>query len=97
VASYPFNVKRLVEICRKNGVAMAGVFGSMARGGSGPDGDVDLIARFSKRTSLLALVRFERELSEALDRRVDVLTEAALSPYLRDQIMKETQVVYEEG
>jgi len=97
MASYPFDTQRLIEICRKNDVATAGVFGSMARGVSGADSDVDLLVRFSKRTSLLALVRFERELSEALGRRVDVLTEAALSPYLRDRIMKETQVVYEEG
>jgi len=36
----------------------------------------------------------ERELSKALGRKVDLLTEAAISPYLRERILKETRVVY---
>lgn len=58
--------------------------------------DIDLIVRFSKRKSLLAVVRLERELSEALGRKVDLLTEGALSPYLRERILKEMKVVYEQ-
>jgi predicted nucleotidyltransferase len=73
---------------------MIGVFGSMARGEARQKSDVDLIVRFSKRKSLLALVRLERELSEALGRKVDLLTEGALSPYLRERILKEMRVAY---
>ena len=35
---------------------------------------------------MLAVVRLGRELSEALGRKVDLLTEAAISPYLRERI-----------
>jgi predicted nucleotidyltransferase len=58
--------------------------------------DVDLMVRFSKRKSLLSLVKIEREISTALGRKVDLLTEAAISPYLKDRIMKELMVLYEE-
>jgi uncharacterized protein len=95
--SYPFNVTRLIDICRQNDVSMVGVFGSMARGKAKKKSDIDLLVRFSKRKSLLAVVRLERELSEALGRKVDLLTEGALSPYLRDRILRETKVVYEKG
>jgi uncharacterized protein len=94
---YPFNVSRLIDICRQNDVSMVGVFGSMVRGEARKKSDIDLIIRFSKRKSLLAVVRLERELSEALGRKVDLLTEGAISPYLREQILKEMQVVYEKG
>ena len=94
---YPFNVTRLIDICRQNDVSMVGVFGSMSRGKAKKKSDIDLLVRFSKRKSLLAVVRLERELSEALGRKVDLLTEGALSPYLRDRILKETKVVYEKG
>ncbi len=57
--------------------------------------DIDLLVRFSKRKSLLAVIRLERERSEALGRKVDLLAEAAISPYLRERILKETRVVYE--
>ena len=68
--------------------------GLMARGEAKQKSDIDLIVRFSKRKSLLAVVRLERELSEALGRKVDLLTEGSLSPYLRERILKEMRVVY---
>jgi hypothetical protein len=39
---------------------------------------------FSERKSLPELVRIERELSEALGIKVDLLTEKSISPYLPD-------------
>ena len=73
---------------------MIGVFGSMSRGEAKKKSDIDLLVRFSKRKSLLAMVRLERELSEALGRKVDLLTEPAISPYMRERVLKEMQVVY---
>ena len=95
MTTYPFDVARLIDICRQNDVSMVGVFGSVARGEARKKSDIDLIVRFSKRKSLLAIVRLERELTEALGRKVDLLTEAAISPYLRERILKEMQVVYQ--
>jgi len=91
----PFDVNRLIEICRQNDLARIGVFGSMARGEATVQSDIDLLVEFSTRKSLLALVRLERELSTALGRKVDLLTEAAISPYLRQRIQRELQVIYE--
>jgi len=74
---------------------MIGVFGSMARGEATDQSDIDLLVRFSKRKSLLALVKLERELSAALGRGVELLTEQAISPYLREIIQQELKVLYE--
>ena len=93
---YPFDLPRLIELCRQNDVSMASIFGSMASGESKKKSDIDLLVRFPIRKSLLAVVRLERELFEALGRKVDLLTEAALSPYLRERIMKELQVIYKK-
>ena len=38
------------------------VFGSYARGDEKPESDIDIIVEFSKRKSLLELVRIEREM-----------------------------------
>jgi hypothetical protein len=92
--TYPFDLPRMIDICRQNDVSMIGVFGSMARGESKKKSDIDLIVRFAKRKSLLGMVRLERELTEALGRKVDLLTEAAISPYMRERVLKEMQVVY---
>jgi uncharacterized protein len=71
MAAYPFNLPQLIDICRQNDVSMIGIFGSMARGEARKKSDIDLVVRFSKRKSLLAVVRLERELSEALGHRRD--------------------------
>lgn len=92
---YPFDTQHLINICRENDVSKVGVFGSMVRGEATSESDIDLLVEFGSRKSLLALVRLERELSTALERKVDVQTEAALSPYLKDRILSDLQVIYE--
>jgi len=86
--------EKLIHICRQNDVAMLGVFGSVARGEDTEQSDIDLLVKFSERKGLLALVRLERVLSEAFGKKVDLLTEAAISPYIRDDILSELQVLY---
>lgn len=88
---------KLIEICRRNDAVMVALFGSMARGDATCESDVDVLVRFNRRKSLLALVRLERELTAALGRKVDLLTEASVSPYLRDRIFSELKVLYEAG
>jgi predicted nucleotidyltransferase len=95
VATLPFDTDKLIEICRQNDVSKVSVFGSMARGEADDQSDVDLLVEFSKRKSLLALVALERQLSTALGKKVDLLTEAAISPYLRDRIKRDQRVLYE--
>ncbi len=90
-----FDSNALVEIFRENDVAKLEVFGSTARGEATEDSDVDLLVEFSKRKSLLALVSLERKISAALGRKVDLLTEAAISPYIREQINRDRRVIYE--
>ena len=89
-----FDSDKVSEICRRNDVAMLGIFGSTARNEETAQSDIDLLVRFSKRKSLLALIALEHQLDEALGRKVDLLTEAALSPYLREGIMRDLQVIY---
>ena len=90
-----FDIDKLIRICRENDAAMVGVFGSVARGEDTSASDLDLMVKFSKRKSLLDIVRLEREISTELGKKVDLLTEAAVSPYLRDKILSELKVIYE--
>lgn len=90
-----FDVAKLIEICRQNDVSKVGLFGSMARGEANENSDIDLLVDFSTRKSLIDLVALENQLTDALGRKVDLLTEPALSPYLRDRILADLQVIYE--
>jgi hypothetical protein len=88
-------VEELIEMCRENGVTRLGVFGSMARSEATPQSDIDLLVDFAQPKSLLALVTLERQISTVLGRKVELLTEAAISPYLRDRIKREIVMIYE--
>jgi predicted nucleotidyltransferase len=46
-----------------------------------------------RNKGLLAMVRIERELSEFLGVKVDLLTEESISPYLIDRIKKEAKII----
>jgi uncharacterized protein len=92
---FPFDTTTVVDICRRNDVAMVGVVGSMARGEATEGSDLDLIVRFAKPKSLIGVIELEQQLAAALGREVDLLTEAALSPYLRERILHDLRILYE--
>lgn len=78
------------------GVSYAGVFGSFARGEAVAGSDVDIFIRLEEPMSLLELVRFERELSQKIGREVDLVTEDALSPFMKDEVMHDMKTIYEK-
>lgn len=88
------DISSIRRICRKYGVRSLSIFGSEARGEARENSDIDMLVSFSARVSFLTLVALERELTETLGRQVDLQTEAALSPYLRDRILQERQIIY---
>jgi predicted nucleotidyltransferase len=85
----------LVSILGKYGVRKIGLFGSYAHGEERTDSDLDVLVEFEKRKSLLTLVRIERELSEHIGVKVDLLTEQAISPYLVERIKADLKVIYQ--
>ena len=84
----------IIRVCKKNDISFLGLFGSHARGEQKEESDVDFLANFSMRKSLLDLVRIEREMSNILGVKVDLLTEKSISPYLVDKIKKEVKPLY---
>ena len=91
----PFDSRKLVALCRKNDVAMLGVFGSAARGETTPQSDIDLLVRFSRQKSLLSVADLAIQMEAAIDRKVDLLTEAAVNPYIRKRVERDLKVIYE--
>lgn len=90
------NERELLDACKKNDITFLGIFGSYSRGEQKEKSDIDILVKFSRRKSLLDLVRIERQLSEVLDLKVDLVTEGSVSPYLIDGIKKELKVIYDE-
>ncbi len=89
--AYDIRSKRrdILRIASEHGAKDVRVFGSVARGEAGPESDLDLLVRLEPGYSLLDLTAIKQDLEDLLKCEVDVVTEAALSPYIREQVLQE--------
>jgi predicted nucleotidyltransferase len=71
------------------GVRSLEIFGSVARGESGPDSDVDLLVDFDRPVGLFHFFRVKGRLEQILGCPVDLVMREAVKPQLRDRILGE--------
>lgn len=81
----------LLAAARRRGAMNVRVFGSVARGEEIPGSDVDLLVDMQAGRSLLDLAGLQQDFERLLGHRVDVLTEDSISPYLREQVLREAR------
>ena len=67
------------------------VFGSAVRGEERENSDIDLLFDFLPGATLLDQVGLMEALSNALGRKVDVVTERALNRHLRQSVLQEAR------
>ncbi|MBU0492194.1 MAG: nucleotidyltransferase family protein [Chloroflexi bacterium] len=77
------------RIVAQHGAGNVRVFGSRARGQARPDSDLDILVRLNPGRTLLDIVAIKQDLEDLLGCPVDVVTEAAISPYIREQVLRE--------
>ena len=83
--------EQILRICERHGVASVRVFGSVVRGEAGMDSDLDLLVELSGARTPWWPGGIVAELEELLGRRVDVVTETALHPLIRDAVLREAR------
>jgi hypothetical protein len=69
------------------------IFGSTARGEANVTSDLDILVDMETRSSLLDIVAIKQDLEDMLGCKVDVVTESALSPYIRTDVLKEAKTL----
>ncbi len=80
---------------KAQGIEHLALFGSLARGEAGPDSDIDLLATVSgSEVSLLDIIRLGRELSERLDRKVDLYSGRISNPLRRAMVERDLAPVF---
>jgi len=79
----------ILRIARSHGARRVRVFGSFARGEERKDSDLDVLVDIEPGRDLLDIVAIKQDLESLLGIRVDVVTERAVSPYIRDSVLRE--------
>lgn len=86
IAAKRSEIRRIAE---RHGAANVRVFGSVARGEAQPESDIDLLIDVTAKTSSWFPAGLILDLERLLGRRVEVVTERALSEDLREQVLRE--------
>ena len=79
----------ILRLAQAHGAHNVRIFGSVARGEARSESDVDFLVEMDNGRSLLDLIELSQDLETLLQRKVDILTDQGLSPYLEQQIHAE--------
>ena len=92
----PEKNKIIIDYLQAFNPVKIGIFGSYARNESKPDSDLDILINLNTAISLFQLVRIERELSELLGVKVDLVTEGAIkNQKLRKYIEADLKIIFQ--
>ena len=82
------NRAEILRIAKENGATRVRIFGSFARGTARPDSDVDVLVDLQPGSDLFDLIAIKHGIEDILGREVHIVTEEAISPYIRDEIIR---------
>ena len=101
VAELPIQIDReqVARFCRERGIRKLSLFGSVLRDDFDPArSDVDVLAEFAPGVRPgLKFFGYGEDLAEIIGRKVDFNTEAWLSEYFRDEVVREAVPIYEQA
>jgi uncharacterized protein len=88
--------EKIAEFCRRHRIKRLALFGSVLRDDFTDESDVDVLVEFEPdaRTGF-AFFTMQDELSEILNREVELHTVGFLSRYFRDEVLREAEVYYD--
>ena len=90
-----FDLGALAELCRTWRVRFLALFGSVLREDFRQGSDVDVLVEFEPgSTPGLAFFRLQAQLTSLLGRTVDLRTPADLSPFFRDEVLRQARTLY---
>jgi uncharacterized protein len=79
----------LIAIAAKYGVKNLRVFGSVVRGESSEQSDIDFLASLDRGVTLMKMSALRRELEALLGCRVDIISDNGLHERIKDKILSE--------
>lgn len=81
----------ILQIAAQHGVTRVRIFGSVARNQATPTSDVDLLVDIGPQTSAWFPAGLVLDLEGLLQHPVDVVTERALHPELRESVLRDAR------
>lgn len=81
------------DLKQRFGVNKIGVFGSHSRGEGTESSDIDILVGFEQPVDIFTFLELKLHLETVLKRKVDLVTEKALKPIIKDRILSEVTYI----
>lgn len=87
---------KIIAVCKRYQVRELALFGSALRSDFRPDSDIDILVEFEPDAEIgfMALAAMQRELSEIVGRKVDLVPKGGLKPRIRQAVLESAEVLY---
>jgi uncharacterized protein len=90
-------IKNISDYFKNKPVLKAYLFGSHVRNESESDSDIDILVELDYSQQIgLKYIKMQLELEKLLNNRVDLLSDNAISKYIRPIIDREKKLIYEK-
>ena len=92
-------VETIAEFCQRHFIRKLSLFGSALREDFTTASDIDVLVEFESghTPDFLRFVEMQTNLSEILQREVDLHTPQSLSRYFRQKVLQTARVIYERA
>jgi len=86
----------VTDLCSRYAIREIALFGSVTRDDFRPDSDVDVLVELAPgaQIGLFDLIQIKEELAASIGRQVDLVTKGMLSPFFRDDVLAQREVIY---
>jgi len=81
----------ILRLAVENHVGNLRIFGSVIHGEDRGKSDIDFLVTPGDQASLLDLIGLQQALEDLLHREVDIVSDRALSPYIRNRVLAEAE------
>ena len=88
--------QQIADYFKTQPVLKAWLFGSYARGEQTEQSDVDILVNYDRSQSigLFKIASMHADLEDLLDRRVDLVEEKMLFPWVKDNVSHDKKLIY---
>jgi predicted nucleotidyltransferase len=91
-------VPKINTFCQRYQIRELALFGSVLREDFKPDSDIDVLIDFrpgvEETLTLMDLSGMQMELSDILERDVDLVLRDGLKPFIKDEVLSNLEVIY---
>lgn len=88
-------INTIIKVLKPYNPKRIGLFGSVARSEGTASSDIDILYNFDSPVTLFNLVEIQEKLQKILKKEVDLVSENAIHPKLKDYIFNDMKVIYE--